>query len=138
MEPKVLSRETMKIDCEDDVVLVRRKVRDLAHERGFDAFAKAAVTTATSEIVRNVWQHARKGRATVEELERDGHFGLRVVCNDEGPGIADVARVLVGGFSTGNSLGLGVSGSRRLVDEFLIESTVGRGTVVTLVKWTRT
>jgi serine/threonine-protein kinase RsbT len=134
---QVLRKHELPIDREDDVAIVRQKVRALAQERGFDAFATAAITTATSELTRNVWMHAHKGEATVEEITDGGRMGLRVVFRDEGPGIPDVPRVLAGGYSTARSMGLGVSGSRRLVDEFLLESTVGRGTVVTIVKWTR-
>jgi len=133
----VLSSTKLKIDSEDDVVVVRRKVRALAMDRGFDSFSSAAVTTATSELTRNVWVHARGGFATVEEIAEGERLGLRVRFEDRGPGIPDIARVLAGGYSTAKSLGLGVSGSRRLVDEFLIESQVGEGTVVTFVKWKR-
>ncbi len=137
MAVRVLSRHQLKIDSEDDVVVVRRKVRTLAQERGFDTFATAAVTTAASELARNVWTHARAGSAVVEDLIDGERAGLRLIFQDQGPGISDVARVLQGGYSTSRSLGLGVSGSRRLVDEFHLESTVGRGTVVTVVKWAR-
>ena len=133
----VLSSTTMKIDSEDDVVVVRRKVRALATERGFDSFSSAAVTTATSELTRNVWVHAKGGVATVEEVAEGDRLGLRVRFEDRGPGIPDISRVLAGGYSTAKSLGLGVSGSRRLVDEFDIESRLGEGTVVTVVKWKR-
>jgi len=134
---QVLSRFEMPIRSEDDVVLVRRKVRDLAKARGFDAFALTALTTATSEISRNVWVHAKGGGAVVEELSDGGRFGMRLEFTDDGPGIPDIARVMVGGFSTARSLGLGVSGSRRLVDEFDLQSTPGKGTRVCMVKWTR-
>jgi serine/threonine-protein kinase RsbT len=127
----------MKIDDEDDVVVVRRKVRALAVERGFDSFSSAAVTTATSELTRNVWVHAGGGSAVVEEVTEGERLGLRVRFEDRGPGIPDIERVLAGGYSTAKSLGLGVSGSRRLVDEFSIESTVGSGTVVMFIKWKR-
>jgi serine/threonine-protein kinase RsbT len=132
-----LSRSAIRIRCEDDIVLVRQKVRALAHQRGFDPFATAAITTATSELARNVWMHAGSGEAVVEELSVEARFGLRIQFRDEGPGIPDVQRALAGGFSTARSLGLGLSGSRRLVDEFNLESIPGRGTVVTIVKWTR-
>jgi serine/threonine-protein kinase RsbT len=135
--PSVLSSMTIKIRAEDDIVVVRRKVRTLAMERGFDSFSSAAVTTATSELTRNVWVHAGGGSATVEEIADGDRLGLRVRFRDEGPGIPDIERVLAGGYSTAKSLGLGVSGSRRLVDEFSIESTVGQGTVVTFTKWKR-
>jgi serine/threonine-protein kinase RsbT len=132
-----LSRHELPITCEDDVVIVRRKVKQLALARGFDAFASAAITTATSEITRNVYVHAGKGRAIVEEVEDDGRLGIRVTFEDQGPGIPDVPRVLAGGYSTAKSLGLGLSGSRRLVDEFDIETEPGKGTTIRMVKWTR-
>jgi serine/threonine-protein kinase RsbT len=111
-------------------------VRAVAQERGFDTFAAAALTTAASELTRNVWVHARRGSATIEQLINESRFGVRVVFRDQGPGIPDVPRVLAGGFSTARSMGLGLSGSKRLVDEFTIETEVGRGTVVTVTKWT--
>src|SRR5262249_11707951 len=105
--------------------------------RGFDAFASAAITTATSEIARNAFVHGKGGKATIEEVNDGIRVGLRVTFEDEGPGIADIDRALAGGFSTARSLGLGLSVSRRLVDEFTIESNPGRGRRVVLVKWTR-
>jgi serine/threonine-protein kinase RsbT len=137
VDTQVLSRVEMPITSEDDVVLVRKKARALAVARGFDVFATAAITTATSEITRNARVHAGRGRASIEELTDGVRYAIRVEVHDEGPGIADVERVLVGGYSTARSLGLGVSGSKRLVDEFAIESQVGVGTVVRMVKWTR-
>lgn len=137
MSIDVLRRHTMPIESEDDVVLVRRKVKQLAMARGFDAFAAAGLTTATSEITRNVWVHAKKGEAIIEELSDGGRFGLRIEFKDSGPGIADLGKALQGGFSTARSLGLGLSGSRRLVDDFDIETEVGRGTTIRMVKWTR-
>ena len=134
---EVLTRCELSIVTEDDVVVVRRKVKQLAQQRGFDAFATAGVTTATSEITRNVWMHARGGTAIIEEITDDGRVGLRVEFRDQGPGIADVPRVLAGGYSTARSLGLGLSGSRRLVDALEIETEVGQGTTVRMVKWTR-
>ena len=134
---EVLSRQELRIETEDDVVAVRRRVKQLAQARGFDAFASAAVTTATSELTRNVWVHAGRGVATIEEITEGGRVGLRIAFEDGGPGIPDVARVLAGGYSTAKSMGLGLSGSRRLVDELEIETHVGRGTTIRMVKWTR-
>jgi len=134
---QVLSRAEMPIACEDDVVIVRRKVRSLAQARGFDTFALAALTTATSELTRNVWVHAGRGRVLIEELTDGQRFGVRLEFRDEGPGIEDVDRALAGGFSTAKTMGLGLSGSRRLVDDFSLESKPGSGTVVRLIKWTR-
>jgi serine/threonine-protein kinase RsbT len=132
---EVTSRRQLKIDCEDDVVVVRRAVRAVAEQRGFDTFACAAITTATSELTRNVWVHARKGHAVLEEVTDGFRYGLRIVFEDQGPGIPDVDRVLAGGFSTAKSMGLGLSGSKRLADAFVIETTVGRGTRIEIVKW---
>jgi serine/threonine-protein kinase RsbT len=136
--PRVLSQQQLKIDREDDIVTVRRKVRTLAQERGFDSFASAAVTTAASELARNVWTHARSGDVLIEEIMNDANrIGLRMTFRDKGPGIRDIARVLAGGYSTVRSLGLGVSGSKRLVDEFVLDSVLGQGTTVTVIKWAR-
>lgn len=135
MEVSVLSHKEMTITVEDDVVLVRREVRALAQGQGFDSFATAAVTTATSELTRNVWVHAQSGNVTIDVVTDGRRNGLRITFRDQGPGIPDLERVMRGGFSTARSLGLGLSGSKRLVDEFLLESTVGKGTTVTFVKW---
>ena len=128
----------MNIASEDDIVLVRRSVRALAEGKGFDPFALAAVTTAASELARNVWIHGGGGTVTLEVFDGSGRVGLRMVFRDQGPGIVDLKRALQGGYSTAKSLGLGLSGSRRLVDGFQIETAAGRGTVVTVEKWKKT
>ncbi len=129
--------ERTAIRSEGDIAVVRRRVRDLAQELGFDAFATAAITTAASELARNVWTHARGGEATVDRVVDGGRRGVRLEFRDNGPGIPDIPRVMVGGYSTARSLGLGLSGSRRLVDEFHIESAPGKGTLVRVTKWAR-
>jgi serine/threonine-protein kinase RsbT len=133
----IRSSQEMAIESEDDVLQVRREVRVLAEGLGFNPFATAAVTTATSELARNIWCHAGRGMVQVEVIDEDGRSGLRLVFRDQGPGIPDIERVLVGGYSTARSLGLGLSGSRRLVDQFDLQSQLGQGTVVTVVKWGR-
>ena len=137
MTTQVMAQREFQIRCEDDIVLVRQAVRALAQQLGFDAFATAAVTTAASELARNVWTHAGGGSALLEEVRLAGRRGVRMHFRDEGPGIADLGRALAGGFSTARSLGLGLSGSKRLVDEFNVETTVGKGTVVVVAKWAR-
>lgn len=137
VQSNILSRTELAILREEDIFVVRRKARDLAKERGFDSFAVAALTTACSELARNVFVHGGGGGAVIEELDGDGRAGIRVTFEDKGPGIPDLERVLVGGYSTARSLGLGLSGTRRLVDEFSLDSTVGRGTLVVIVKWAR-
>lgn len=136
MDFAVLERIEMNIDAEDDIILVRRRVRDCAQASQFNVFATSAITTAASELARNVWVHAGRGRAVIEKVAADGRKGIRLQFDDQGPGISDIDRVLAGGYSTAKSMGLGLSGSRRLVDEFEIASTVGVGTSITIVKWT--
>jgi serine/threonine-protein kinase RsbT len=137
MAARVLSTQEMKIATEDDVVLVRRAVRALADRRGFDSFACAALTTAVTELGRNVWVHARSGVVILEELEDGPRPGVRVEFRDQGPGIPDIEWALAGGNSTASSLGLGLSGTKRLVDDFQIQSEPGRGTSVRITKWKR-
>ncbi len=128
----------LPIATEADVSTFRRKVRDLAGSAGFDAFASAAITTAASELARNVITHAKLGGLGKAEIVHDGlRTGIRMIVSDKGPGIADLDRALRGGYSTAKSLGLGLSGSRRLVDEFAIDTTLGVGTTVTVTKWKR-
>ena len=134
---QTLSKETMAIEREADIVHVRKRARALAQARGFDAFACAALTTAASELARNVWVHGGGGEATLEELSDGARFGIRLVFRDHGPGIADLDRALRGGYSTARSLGLGLSGTRRLVEDFEVESRPGEGTCVTITKWAR-
>lgn len=133
----MLRKHEIAVVRESDVVLARKRVREIAQHLGFDTFAAAAVTTATSELTRNIFVHAGRGVIAIEELRDDRRTGLRIVFRDEGPGIADVERVLAGGHSTGGTLGLGLSGSKRLADEFRLETEVGRGTAITITKWAR-
>lgn len=122
----VLSREMLDIAAQADVAIVRRKIRQLAEALSYDQFSLAALTTATTELCRNIWENATKVRAIVEKIGDDHRAGIRVVFQDDGPGISELDRVLV------NELG---ASGRRLVDEFRIETTVGKGTVITVVKW---
>lgn len=135
--PELVQRWSMPIVSEDDVILVRRKARTLAQERGFDAFATAALTTAASELARNTLVHGGGGEAIIEHLADGPRSGVRLTFVDRGPGIADIDRVLAGGYSTARSLGLGLSGTRRLVEEFEIDSAPGAGTKIVIAKWTR-
>ena len=122
---------------ESDVVVARKAVREIAQQLGLDAFAAAAVTTAASELTRNVWVHAGSGTVTIEEVHEDGKTGVRITVHDDGPGIADLDRALAGGHSTSRTLGLGLSGSRRLADVFHIETGKNGGTTVVVTKWVR-
>ena len=127
----------IRIDKEADIVAVRQQARELAKEHGFDQFGVAALTTAASELSRNIWVHAQKGVARITVVRAGRKVGLELEFVDHGPGIADLNRALAGGFSTSKSLGLGLSGTKRLVDEFSIDTEPGRGTKVVIRKWKR-
>ena len=103
--------------------------------QGHDQFAIAALTTAASELSRNVWVHAKSGSARIVVLENGKTVGIELQFSDQGPGIVDLNRALAGGYSTANSLGLGLSGTKRLVDEFHIDTAPGRGTRIVIRKW---
>ena len=127
--------EEIRIEREADIVAVRQRVRELAKEYRFDQFEVAALTTAASELSRNVWVHAHRGVAQISILHNGSKVGVELQFADSGPGIADLNRVLAGGFSTAKSLGLGLSGTKRLVDDFKIDTEPGRGTKVVVRKW---
>ena len=131
----VLVEDVLPIESDDDVVRVRQQTRARAIECGLRLVEQTKLVTAASELARNTLIHGRGGSMTLELLD-DGHRrGLRLTFADDGPGIGDIELALRPGFTTGTGLGLGLSGSRKLVDEFSIQSTLGRGTHVTAVKW---
>ena len=123
------------IASDQDIVLARQKGRTLAFELGFSSSDSTLVATAISELARNILTYARIGDITVKVLRTSSRQGIMVVAADEGPGIADVRQAVRDGFSTSGSLGLGLPGVRRLMDEFMIESELGHGTRVTVKKW---
>jgi serine/threonine-protein kinase RsbT len=120
-----------------DIILARQQARALAAELGFPLCDLTLIATAVSEVARNIVVYARRGEITVEIVERFGRRGVRVVASDRGPGIPDLERALSDGFSTGGSLGLGLPGARRVMDDFEVVSQVGVGTTVTMQKWAR-
>lgn len=123
------------IDRDVDIVTARQKGRELAMEIGFTGSDLTLIATAISEVARNIVVYAERGEVRLSLTQRDGRRGLVVVAADEGPGIPDIGQAMQDGFSTGRSLGLGLPGARRLMDEFEIVSEVGKGTVVTMRKW---
>jgi serine/threonine-protein kinase RsbT len=125
------------IDRDSDIVDARQKGRELAAQIGFTGSDLTLLATAISEIARNIVAYAERGEMSVGIVERNGILGVLVVARDEGPGIADIECAMRDGFSTGNSLGLGLPGAKRLMDEFEIVSGVGKGTTVTMRKWKR-
>jgi len=131
----VLKHESMPVRAEGDVVLVRQAVRKWAAELGFSLVDQTKVVTAASELARNTLIHGGGGTALLEALNEGARRGLRLTFEDQGPGIPDLELALRDGYTTGGGLGLGLSGSKRLMSEFDIVSRVGEGTRVTVVKW---
>lgn len=125
------------IGSDDDVVRVRQLVRTFAQQVKLSLVDQTKLVTATSELARNTLTYGGGGTAVVEIVNDGRRSGVRAAFRDEGPGIPDVAMALTDGWTTGKGLGLGLSGARRLVDQFELDSEVGRGTSVTVVKWTR-
>lgn len=121
----------------DDVVRVRQLVRAQANAVQLSLVDQTKLVTAASELARNIVTYGGAGVARVETVTKDGRLGIRATFADSGPGIADVELALTDGWTSGTGLGLGLSGARRLVDEFDISTEVGKGTTVTVVKWTR-
>lgn len=118
-----------------DVLVARQQARGLAQPLRFSVGELTLIATAISEIARNIVHYAGRGALTLRLVQRGGRRGLTIVARDEGPGIADVTRGLEDGYSTSGSLGLGLPGTKRLMDEFDIVSAPGRGTIVTMTKW---
>jgi serine/threonine-protein kinase RsbT len=126
------------IESDSDVVTARQRARELAAELELSSTDQTLLATAISEVARNITTYARRGEVSVSIIEDGrGRRGIRVVATDRGPGIADVERAMQDGYTTGGGLGLGLPGARRLVDDFVLDSEPGRGTTVTLVKWSR-
>lgn len=128
---------TVPIRSDLDIVTARVEGRELAKQLGFGVIDQARIATAISELTRNIVQYAEQGEAIMRRVDVGGRVGLEIVCQDEGPGIPDVDLAMQDGFSTSTSLGMGMPGARRLMDEFEIESEVGFGTTVTIRKWLR-
>jgi serine/threonine-protein kinase RsbT len=125
----------LDIATSDDVVRVRALVRAAAVELGFSIVDQTKVVTAASELARNTYTYGGGGRFRLEILTSDSRHGLRLVFEDDGPGIADIEQALRDGFTTGSGLGMGLGGARRLVNEFQIESTPGAGTKIVATRW---
>ena len=123
------------IHSDQDIVGARQKGRTLAAELGFSSADATLIATAISELARNIVSYARRGEIRLQRIQNTVRQGIMVVALDEGPGIRDVAQALRDGFSTSGSLGLGLPGVRRLMDEFEIASKPGLGTTVTVRKW---
>jgi serine/threonine-protein kinase RsbT len=132
---KLLKAETLPIQSSADVVQARQKVRQWATEMKFTLVDQTKLVTAASELARNTLDHGKGGAMTIEIIDNLGRQGLRLIFEDKGPGIPDIEAALRDGFTTGGGMGLGLGGSKRLVNEFEINSAAGQGTRVVAVRW---
>ena len=130
----VVHSDTIPVASEADVVVVRRRVRELANKVGLSLVDQTKLVTAASELARNTVVYGGGGLLQLESLNGP-RLGIRLIFEDQGPGIPDVRLAMRDGFTTGAGLGLGLGGAKRLVHEFTIESLVGRGTKVAVTRW---
>lgn len=133
----MLESYLLLIRTDSDIVLARQRVRAVAVSLGFNSTEQTLIATAVSELARNILSYAREGEVQVRTIERLGSNGIEIVARDQGPGIADLSAAMEDGYSTGGGLGLGLPGTKRLVDEFHVLSAPGEGTTVTVRKWAR-
>jgi serine/threonine-protein kinase RsbT len=131
----VLREERVRVRSSEDVVLVRQMVRRWAVDAGFSLIDQTKVVTAASELARNTVVYGGGGTMTIQRLSGAGRTGLRLIFDDKGPGIADINLAMKDGFTTGEGLGLGLSGAKRLSNEFEISSRPGEGTRVAVTRW---
>ncbi|HEV7204134.1 MAG TPA: anti-sigma regulatory factor [Jatrophihabitans sp.] len=134
---EIVSSQVVPIAVDQDVVRVRQAMRGVAVNAGLSLVDQTKVVTAASELARNTLIYGGGGQAVIELVRGGGRTGVRVGFHDEGPGIADINLALTDGYTTGAGLGLGLSGARRLVDEFGLDSAPGAGTRITITKWGR-
>ncbi|HEY4010666.1 MAG TPA: anti-sigma regulatory factor [Acidobacteriaceae bacterium] len=134
---EVLRSETLTVRTSEDVVTVRTSVRKVAAELRFGIVDQTKIVTAASEIARNTIDYGRGGTLQMEVLNNGPKRGLRLVFADRGPGIRDIDQAMMDGFTSGSGMGLGLGGTRRLMDEFNIASKLNEGTTVTITKWSR-
>lgn len=125
----------VEIHKPDDIVAARKAGHQLALNLGFSLTDVTMIATAISEIARNITSYAGRGAVRIAVAERDGREALVIRAEDDGPGIADIERAMEDGYSTGRGLGMGLPGARRLMDRLVVESALGRGTVVEMWKW---
>lgn len=130
-----LSKDLVRVEVEQDVILLRNRVKEMAVKIKMGLVNQTRLLTASSELVRNMLRYGNGGTCLVEVVTRGRDNGVRLTFTDKGPGIADIELAMKDGYSTGKSLGLGLPGTKRLVNEFNIKSTVGEGTIVVIIKW---
>ena len=126
---------TLQVQKSEDIVMVRQKVRQWAIDLGFSLIDQTKMVTAASELARNMFDFAGGGVLLIETIDKEGRTGISLTFRDHGPGIADIELALTNGYTTRGGLGLGLSGAKRLVNEFDISSRVGEGTEVKIIRW---
>ncbi|MCW1927659.1 anti-sigma regulatory factor [Bhargavaea beijingensis] len=130
-------RSSVDIHTEWDIVAARQLGRNEAKKVGFGTVDQARITTAISELARNIYLYAGAGKIEIERLNEGGLFGIAIIASDEGPGIPDVRKVMEDGYSTSGGLGAGMPGVKRLMDDFRVDTERGKGTKITAIKWLR-
>jgi len=135
MTTTTTNKEEIPVIKEQDVVPLRNRVKDYGIAAGMSILNQTKLITATSELVRNLLKYGGGGKVLIEAVTSGRENGVRVTFIDQGPGIADISLAMKDGYSTGRSLGLGLPGTKRLVNDFAIESELGKGTTVTITKW---
>jgi serine/threonine-protein kinase RsbT len=125
----------VRIHADADIVTARSQGRVLAEQAGFTGSDLTVIATAISEIARNIVEYAKTGEVTLRQIHNGSRRGIIVTARDRGPGISDIELAMQDGYSTSKGIGLGLPGARRLMDEFEIESKVGKGTTVVMKKW---
>ncbi len=131
----ILNKDILRITKDSDVVPYRNRVKEYAVKIGMSLVNQTKLITGASELVRNMLKYGGGGEARIEVITQGRNTGIRLVFTDQGPGIPDIKRAMTDGFSTGKSMGLGLPGTKRLMNEFDIQSEPGVGTTVTVVKW---
>lgn len=131
----VLSKDSMRIEKEQDVVPFRNRVKEYAVKIGMGLVNQTKLITAASELVRNMLKYGGGGITLIEVINLGRDNGIRLTFTDNGPGIEDISLAMKDGYSSGKSMGIGLPGAKRLVNEFDIKSTPGKGTTVSIIKW---
>ncbi len=131
----ILNKDAISIQKEQDVVPFRNRVKEYAVKIGMGLVNQTKLITAASELVRNMLKYGGGGKVGIEIISKGRENGIRLIFKDEGPGIKDLKLAMQDGFTTGKSLGLGLPGTKRLVSEFDLQSKLGEGTTVTIIKW---
>jgi serine/threonine-protein kinase RsbT len=131
----VAKRESLSLVSEQDVVLARQAVRKAAQQLGFSIVEQTKIITAASELVRNAIVYGGGGILEMEMVEKNSRRGLQLIVSDQGPGIKDLSLAMKDGYTTGGGLGMGLPGTKRLVNDFAITSEPGAGTIVTVTRW---